>query len=111
VCVCAGAGVQIRLKCVQECVFVYLRVYVCMCTHTPRQSDRYDFYLQLLAYLGRHVCILAYVCFAVTWVFVCSYMYTYRCRCVYTYVDIYIDTYIHKYVYICTYTYLYRYIY
>ena len=32
--VCAGAFVQIQEKCVWKRVFVYLRVYACICTHT-----------------------------------------------------------------------------
>jgi len=31
--VCVGACVQIRVKCVRERVFVYLRVHVCICAH------------------------------------------------------------------------------
>ena len=59
--VCFVVGVQIRVKCVWDCVFECLRVYACMCTHTPTQSDCYDLNLQPLAYLGRHMCVL-YVC-------------------------------------------------
>jgi len=41
--VCAGACVQIQVKCVWKSVFVCLRVYVCTCTHTPICRHLYDF--------------------------------------------------------------------
>jgi len=45
--VCAGACVHIRVKCLGKSVFVYLRVHMCMCTHTPTCKHLYDLFAAL----------------------------------------------------------------
>jgi len=64
--------------CMGECVFVIACVCVYVYTRTPTQSDLYYLYylyylyLQPLACLVRYMCLLAHVCFVITFVFVYS---------------------------------------